>query len=527
MDSFRNRINTCIIVMVPDRGRLSVIALMQSLYQLAVLTQQLGQDYLPIDLSDELGRPATDLHQLIKESSKPPDSARAAKHLGITDKPEYLLRVMEYLEMALLNGLAAVSVARGGNKSAAQAKRYVWKLIAIAKRQSLVADSELVIPYLKEAFRLAEYHAFTDAARVAIELLALLRANRYYHKREYLKSREKAAYYRELCRRLRQIKSGINHLELLERDQPTKRVRQLSVLTLRSEMAPLRRATDNLRFNLVYFAFEIKCFLLQEDYRGAITKAHEAIQYCQEQPARFWGSSAPFVASLSIGLLQTDQPVEALGYAKDLLKVQEKGSLQYSKTVELIILLSFRARRYQQAADYFSLLQRDLRTERWTTYPLFAAYLLLLGKAGEVELPEGMQHGSRGKVAGYLAVLREGDAPVEQTVHYQVISFYLELVAGKYADCRSWVQTLKAQAANLKHLRMKYLLMALIVIPEQAFHRVAVERHAAKSLKKLDNTPPSSQPVEEIIPLPELWRLLVNQLGTRRISARTSGTKTS
>lgn len=500
---------------------------MQSFYRLAVLIQQLGQNHLPLNLSGEYSEPAATLYDLIRKSRNIPEESTVVKQLGCAGRPEYLLQVTEELQLALLNGLAAISKSKRGNKDTEQARRYVWKLLAVAKSQSLVADSVLVIPYLQEAFRLAEYHAFTDAARISIELLALLRANRYYDKREYLKSRKKAAYYRELMRRLRQLKSGINHLELLERDQASKRTRQLAVLALRSEMAPLRGATDNLRFNLSYFAFEIKCLLLEEDFQGVIAKAHAAIRYCREQPARFQGAAAPFVASLSIGLLQTHQPGKAIGYAKELLSTQQQGSLQYSKTVELIILLSLRSGHYQQAADYFTLLQQDLRTERWATFPLFASYLILLGKAGAAELPAGMMYGSRQKVAAYAAAAAEDGAAANHAVHYHVISFFLELVAGKYAACRARANQLKMLAAHLPSQRTKNLLLALTVIPKQAFHRVAVERHAAKYLKKMMQLPPSSLPLEEVVPLPELWNLISSQLGTRRISTRSPRTNTN
>lgn len=494
------------------------------MYQLAVLVQQLGQAYLPLDLSLKEGRVALGLYGYIRRSPATATADKAAVYLGLGADSPHFLQAKAYLKIALLNGIAAVSSAQKGNACPKQANRYVWKLIAVAKRQSLVADSSVLIPYLKEAFKLAERHHFVEAARVAMELLALLRANRYYHKGEYHRYRKQAVYYRELCRRLRKLKSAINHLGLLERSWPPLQEREVAVSFLRDNMQRYRDATNNLRFNLTFFSFEIKCCFLLADYSGVITKAHEAINYCRSQEERFHYLRAPYVASLSYALLQTDNYAEALVYAKKLLSTQDADSLQYLKTVELIVLLSFRSGNFQQAADYFTLLRKNLRTQQWESWTLFTSYLYLLHKAEKIEATDSYKRGSSRKLKEMLVGFNQSHPDSQNGVHLLIVEAYLELSRHRYANFCRVMDKLKSIKSEAGSKRAGYFINALSLLPEQAFHRVAVSRHAKKYLARLGKHQ-AERPLEEVIPFELLWELFRDQLGVKRISTRKSRAK--
>jgi hypothetical protein len=488
------------------------------MYQLAVLIQQLGQGYLPLDLSHKEGRVALDLYRYIKRSPAASEE-KTAEYLGLAMDSALFLQAASCLKLSLLNGISAVSRTHKGNDSPDQASKYVWKLIAVAKRQSLVADSSVLIPYLKEAFKLAEYHHFVDASRVAVELLALLRANRYYHKAEYHHYRTKATYYRELCRRLRKLKSAINHLDLLERSWPPLQEREIAVSFLRDKMQRYRDATNNLRFNLTYFSFEVKCCFLLADYSGVIAKAHEAINFCLTQDDRFHYHQAPYVASLSYALLQTDNYAEGLVYAKKLLSTQDVDSLQYLKTIELIVLLSFRAGDFQQAADYFTLLQKNLRTQEWESYTLFSSYLFLLNKGGKIEEGEKFTRGSGKKLKEMLTAFNQSHPDSNNGIHLLVVEAFMELSRKRYSNYRRVIDCLKLIKQEASSKRAKYFISALEVLPEQAFHQVAVSRHAQKFLEKMSQQQ-AERPLEEIIPFESLWELFLGLLGLKRISTR-------
>jgi hypothetical protein len=496
------------------------------MYQLAVLIQQLGQGYLPLDLSLKEGRVALGLHAYIKRNLGTTTKEKAATHLGLTPDAVIFLQSIAYLESSLLNGLSAISNSSKGNDDPEQANRYVWKLIAIAKRQSLVADSSVLIPYLKEAFKLAERHHFTDASRVAVELLALLRANRYYKKSEYHYYREKATYYRELCRRLRKLKSAINHLDLLERSWPPFREREVAVSFLRGDMHRYRETTNNLRFNLTFLTFELKCCFLLADYSGVITKAHEAIDYCLSQDERFHYLQSPYVASLSYALLQTDNYQEGLVYAKKLLSSQDAGGFQYLKTVELIVLLSFRSANFQQASDYFTLLQSNLQTQQWESYVLFSTYLLLLNKAGKIDAISVRFGGSKAKFKDSLIAFNTSHPDSQNSVHLLLVQAFLELHRKRYANYRRVLDDLKSIPPNSYSKRTGLFISALTTLPEQAFHRVAVARHTLTYFDKMGKYQ-ADRPLEEIISFELLWELFLDLLGMKRISSRKSRTKSA
>ena len=489
------------------------------MYQLAVLIQQLGQGYLPLDLSHKEGRIALGMYGYIKRGPSTASAEKTAVHLGLSVDSALFLQAESCLEMSLLNGVSAVSRTQKGNDSPSQASRYVWKLIAVAKRQSLVADSSVLIPYLKEAFKLAEHHHFVDASRVAVELLALLRANRYYHKGEYHRYRAQATYYRELCRRLRKLKSAINHLDLLERSWPPLQEREVAVSFLRDKMQRYRDATNNLRFNLTYFSFEVKCCFLLADYSGVIAKAHEAINYCLAQDDRFHYHQAPYVASLSYALLQTDNYAEGLVYAKKLLSTQDVDSLQYLKTVELIVLLSFRSGNFQQAADYFTLLQKNLRTQQWESYTLFSSYLFLLNKAEKIEATDKFIRGSGKKLKEMLVAFNQSHPDSNNGIHLLVVEAFMELSRKRYSNFRRVIDQLKLIKQEECSKRASYFVNALGILPGQAFHQVAVSRHAQKSLDRMGQHQ-AERPLEEIIPFELLWELFLDQLGLKRISTR-------
>ncbi|MFK8164169.1 MAG: hypothetical protein AB8H12_17115 [Lewinella sp.] len=496
------------------------------MYQLAVLIQQLGQRHLPLDLSLREGRTALDLYTYVRRNLGTTTREKAASHLGLTTDSLLFLQSATYLEFSLLNGLSAISNSPKGNDDPEQANRYVWKLIAVAKRQSLVADSLILIPYLKEAFKLAEHHHFTDASRVAVELLALLRANRYYQKKEYHLYREKATYYRELCRRLRKLKSAVNHLDLLERSWPSLREREVAVSFLRGDMQRYRKATNNLRFNLTYLTFEVKCCFLLADYSGVITKAHEAIDYCLSQEERFHYLQSPYVAFLSYALLQTDNYAEGLIFAKKLLSSQDTGSFQYLKTVELIVLLSFRSADFQQASDYFTLLQHNLQTQQWESYVLFSTYLLLLHKAGKIDAPSSRFGGSKAKLKDSLTAFTTSHPDSQNSIHLLLVQAFLELHRKRYANYRRVVKDLQSIEPSSYSKRAGFFINALATLPEQAFHRVAVTRHASTFFEKMSKHQ-ADRPLEEIIPFELLWSLFLELLGMKRISSRKPSIKSS
>jgi tetratricopeptide (TPR) repeat protein len=284
-------------------------------------------------------------------------------------------------------------------------------------------------------------------------------------------------------------------------------------------MQRYRDATNNLRFNLTYFSFEVKCCFLLADYSGVITKAHEAINYCLTQDDRFHYHQAPYVASLSYALLQTDNYAEGLVYAKKLLSTQDVNTLQYLKTIELIVLLSFRAGDFQQAADYFTLLQKSLRTQQWESYALFSSYLFLLKKAGKIEAADKSLRGSGKKIKEMLVAFNQSHPDSNNGIHLLVVEAFLELYRKRYANFRRVIDQLKLIKQEACSKRASYFISSLEVLPKQAFHQVAVSRHAKKFLGKMSEHQ-AERPLEEIIPFELLWELFMDLLGLKRISTR-------
>ncbi|MTB50706.1 hypothetical protein [Lewinella sp. W8] len=452
-----------------------------------------------------------------------PTPERAAVAMGVRPGGARYKRAAHFLKLATINALTSVKTGQRSSNDPNEAARYVWKLIAVAKRQSMVAKSNIVIPFLEEAFRIAEEYALVDAARISSELLNLLLANRYYRPKSYRYYREKATYYRQLDYQIRHIRCATQGVEaLLGEGRPAEAAAKASQVL--NGIASYRQEVDNLRLHLSCYLLELKTALGRADYATIIRVGREAIGFLQTQPAHHHYLSAPFEASLGFAYLQTRQYEEGIDFAQRYLESQELGTLGYAKNAELIILLALRAGQYRLAWRYFVSLEGYLVSETssmdgWASLSVFEAYLWWLHETGKLKI-----EAEKTRKPSFIRAKKRfdrHDTPEVYGFHFDVIQALQELARRRFSSVKNRLEDLGANVKNLPDRRVRQFIRALSVIPAQAFHRVAVLRHAEKHLARMEGLA-VADPLMEVVPLEMVWEAFAAELGMKRISTRSS-----
>jgi hypothetical protein len=144
-----------------------------------------------------MGKRAFKLYQYLRKTKSPTTEGEAAV-LGCTVGGAVHRRTLRHLEIVLVNNLLSLRSGDMTSGKLADKRKYIWKLIAIGRRQIYNSKSVLVVPFLKEAFHLAEDAGLVLPAKAASELLSLMLAHIHFNEKEYFFYKDKADYYRDV-----------------------------------------------------------------------------------------------------------------------------------------------------------------------------------------------------------------------------------------------------------------------------------------------------------------------------------------
>jgi hypothetical protein len=120
--------------------------------------------------------------------------------------------------------------------------------------------------------------------------------------------------------------------------------------------------------------------------------------------------------------------------------------------------------------------------------------------------------------------IQVGRCKQHRNVHLLIIEIIDSIVNKRHGKTTYSIEAVSKYAQRYlngsEHKRIRYFLKALSQLSVQQYHRTAVERHTARYIKQLHQHPLCESKLDyymELVPFDVLWRLILDQLGFRRI----------
>ncbi len=490
------------------------------------LVYQMGSRRISIDLKTPNGKRAFRLYQYLQKTDHHSPEAEAAV-LGCPAGGTVHRRTLRYLEGVLANNLAALQPGEMNSGALADKRKYVWKLIAIARRRMNHINSVVVIPLLKEAYDLAEEAGLVLAAKYASEALALRFAHINFDEKAYHFYRERANYYRQVNLLLQQgiIDFQEIHYRHTTGEEASTLVERTNTTLDRLKNAPL--AAQHFTLDLLTFQVEILRATIQRKPEDIIASANRALAFLTDEGNAFLERRLTYHLYLGYAYLLTNDYERGVELTNQLLQEIAPSSHNYGKILEIRVLLSFRTAHYAEASVALEALTHWVSTSGdeqifGPNLALFGSYLHLLRELTVVASPTDEDGGVLRKMKadlGHLMLFKDPSC----VNHYHLINLIEQLARRKYrVAMKHWQAMLPSN--QVVNPRYKHFHALLATVFEQGFHRVAVERHGAKYLSRLQAKALGEGMIatnlEEIIPFEELWALLLQQLRNKRTNLR-------
>jgi hypothetical protein len=483
----------------------------------------LGNYELLMESKSPYGRRAADLYAFCRRENEP-DIAKAAAFLKLPPSGVKFQKAQEHLLYALLNN---VSMLRPGSKVKERAvlKRYIWKLIAIGKRQAYKKISHIPLPFLKEAFFLAEKAGMIAEAKFASEMLVMTYARGDYPMKEYLFLKERFRYYQNLFLEFLKLRMNLLYLDHFEPgDEDGLQLKWAELEECRKGCAPFALCSLNAQLYL----FELKLHEFAGDTRKMIDVSQRALDYVDghssDQKEQY---IVLFESVLSTAFLLEGEYSAALDFTQQRIKDKGGDTLKKCKFLEQELLLLTRLERYEEAYSTYVVFERTVKQARLKkffveTLSVFGLYLPFLVKLGKVQVSEEELEKLEGfSIKRSTSAYHRLGGDEEYSYHFNLLHALQMLIDKKYTGARRLIGQINYRGTGAHKKRFRYFKQLLDIVVEQGFHRTAVMRHAAKIEQRLKQTPLSkddSVSLIEVVPFETLWGAVLGYLGTKRIS---------
>lgn len=496
------------------------------------LVELLGENPLPYIGDDARGRQIRLLLQYVKNTEQPTDR-EAATAIGLKPGSSTYRKYKHYLKFALLNGITALHPINHREADRKRAYNFVWRLITIGKSLRVSVGSEVLLPYLEQAFKLAVKHSMLDAAFETATMLRRQYTNRQFDRNKYQFYRKQASHYREVSRAYQDVVADLNEVIYLRNVRHAPADLAEFATACYHQHAPLIDRYNLAMISYLIYFIKVNAHLAVRDYEQLIATATQAIDYLDGCPTTLPSMYQVFEANLSVAYAQRNDYTNGIAFAHRMLSKTSPNEYNYLKVNELILILNLRSGKFQEAYEAFIKIdQRRLRKNLLAyyreTFDIIEAYLYLLISMQQIVEPEGESRFSRFRINKFLNSFDYSNAEKgHRNVHLLIIKIIDHLLHRRHRQTMDSIEAITKytqrhlRSAELK--RAKYFVKALAQLSVQAFHREAVERNTGRIIKRLDEYPlrESKQDYEmELVPYDVLWRLILDELGYKRIVLR-------
>jgi hypothetical protein len=274
------------------------------------------------------------------------------------------------------------------------------------------------------------------------------------------------------------------------------------------------------------YQLRIKISEIENDPTGVILAASSALEYLEGRTEETGEEELVFTTYLGYSYLLTSNYEKGTALIDKLLQDADSASHNFGKISEIKVLLCLRTGHYQEACRSYFRLDSSVSGGKMSamferTGLLFQAYLYLLVSLELVSIEvESADVQLKRLKHGMEKLLVSSDAV--DVVHYHIVNLIEQIFKNNHRKAREHWRALVVPKKGTG-IRYKYFYTLLSILFEQDFHRLAVERHASKYLKKLKLKPFEGEltiSLEEVIQYEMLWQMVLSVLGNKRIKLR-------
>ena len=493
------------------------------------LVQLVGPEFKLCTCTTQTGEAVQTLFNYVRSEDDPTDGG-AARALGVEEGASSVRKTKHLLKIELLNAVAGISRTHRTPDRRQRVYAYVWKLIAVGKQLRTSLSSKVLLNFLEEAFDLAAQHELLDAAEQSAFMLQRQYNNRRFDAERYAYYRDKARYFGELARHYRAVVADLNDVMYLRnlRSEPEE-IHRMALAATEKNYGLIERYDVPVISYIIYLT-QLNAHLAEPDYPKVIEVADTALAYLADRPSAIPAMFQAFEANLCVAYTQLNDYDNGMAFAHRLLEKTESGAHNYFKVYELMLTLTLRAGRFTEAYHTYTTVAAEIPTADVPayyeeTFRIIEAYLYLLVAMKKIQPRADDDRFERFRISRFLNSFRQATTEKSQrNVHLLIIQLVDDIIRKRHGDTTYSIEAIRKYVQrHLRgkgHERVRYFMKALAQLSEQRFHRVAVERHTARYLKKL-----SSYPLEEsrhdlyteLIPYETLWAMILEQLGYRRV----------
>lgn len=502
---------------------------------LSELASLVAPDYRPSTAGDQIGEYTLRLFDYLRDSPAPSNGG-ATEVLALNEQEAIFRKVKHLLKIDLLNAVAAIQPSERYTDKRQRSYAYVWKLIAVGKQLRNSTTSEVLLDVLREAFRKASELEMLDAAFQAASMLRRQYNNRRFDAERYEYYRDQAERYRMLSRSYQDVVADLNEIVYLRNSQAEPKVIRQRAREYHDKNAHLIEQYDVAIISYIVYLTELNAYLADHNYAGVIEVATTALTYLKDRPGALPAMFQVFEANLSVAYTQLNDYPNGMQFARLLLTKTSPTDYNYIKVYELMLLLTLRAGKFQQAYEVFSeisptTLTHDLRSYYHETFRIIEAYLYLLVEMKEIQVNDQDEAFSRFRIKRFVNSFQHvTHEKSHRNVHLLIIQIVDEIIHQRPSKSIYSIEAITKYAQrHLRgrgHERVRNFLKALAQLSVQSFHRAAVERHTARYIKQLQRFPIAESKHDyymELIPYDTLWGLILQHLGYKRLRKPSRG----
>jgi len=472
-------------------------------------------------------------YDLIADGVVEGDEDAAQMLFGKSSRSVAYRKLKSKLKVRLLNTVFFIDQKKSKYNEREMAHAACWKEWAAVKILLSRGLTDVAIDISKKVLRQARHFEFLELTLHVCKVLRMHYATRdanaqqYEHYNALYKETTKAwalenqaeEYYSILANTF--IQSKENRPEIT--DQAEQFCRELE------------RATENcetVRFVRFYGFLRLVVVMNRHQYEDALAICEAALQILESKPFLSRSAMSSFIYQKLVCYTQLKMYELGRQEAERGLKLERPGSFNWFKNRELSLILALHARRYQEAFELFRQAtghtrfkrQSQLQLENWKIYEAYIYYLVYLGKVCTKHLDK--QPSFRlGKFLNEVPIYSRDKRGMN--IPILIIQVLFNIAKGRYERALDSIEAVdKYRTRYLRRedtYRSNCFISMLITIPIAGFHKVGVERKAARFRKRLDKLPLRAARQEheiEIIPYEHLWEMALESLHLRMYAPR-------
>lgn len=286
--------------------------------------------------------------------------------------------------------------------------------------------------------------------------------------------------------------------------------------------------------HLLGYYIESTIYFSNNDYQKAIDMCERAIHFFESKPYTYNTPIKSFMHDLLLCYIQIKEYDKGKVIADRNAKLIKSGSYNWYINQELILMLSFHSKKYQEGLSIVStsLKHRKFKNlsagmkEKWIIYEAYIHFLIFIGKIEVDESLIKMGKFRQGKFLNSTPLFSKDKRGMNIPV--LIVQILFMIVKKDYDQAIDRIEAIEKYCSRYlrkdENFRSNCFIKALLQVPISDFHRVGVERRAKKYLMQLKSIPleVSNQPHEvEIIPYEDLWDIIMASLETKFYKVRT------